>query len=169
MLCISCLCLSLVRNNFIQAGPLLPLLNILLVRMDTILELGGDPWESTYSPAPFFSPGLYPVGFFQAHLWTRVVILLSASAAKVVPDIQIPDRLFLVSKYEVWQGIFACWLLDFLCWDVVTNALQKISWIVCATQYRPFSRSQSLKIWSLFQLSEGLRLCNLSHHLPIRP
>lgn len=39
-----------------------------------ILEFGGDLWESTNSLGPFLSPGLYPMGFFQAYLWTRVVI-----------------------------------------------------------------------------------------------
>lgn len=50
---------------------------------------------------------------------------LMVTAAKATPELHIPDWLFLVSKYEVLQGIFPCWLPDYLRWDVVINALQK--------------------------------------------
>lgn len=104
-----------------------------------ILEFGGDPWESTNSPACLFFPGLYLMGFFQAHLWTWLVILLFCSvfssqdpeachfmvtAGKAAPGLHIPDRFFLVSKYKIREGIFSCWLLG--CWNQCTS---EISWI----------------------------------------
>ena len=108
----------------------------------TILELGGEPWESTNSPRSLVLPGLYHMRFFWAHIWTRVMILhfclvfsskgpelchLMVTAAKAAPDLHVPDWLFLVSKCDAQNSIFASWLLDHLHWDVVINAFQKFS------------------------------------------
>lgn len=94
----------------------------------TTLKLGGgDPWKSSNSPWPLYSPGLYAMWFLQrvnrsmpALLKPQAVILvfpffssswdhehhhLTFTAAKAPPDLLIVNQFF-VSKSQIQQTIF---------------------------------------------------------------
>lgn len=47
------------------------------------------------------------------------------TATRAVPDLHIPNQFFPVCRYEVQQSTPHHWLLDYLCQEVIINALQK--------------------------------------------
>jgi len=158
-----------------HADPLLPLLDFVHVGMNPTWAWRKQSLKINQLFRTVFSPGSYPVGFFQAGqsllswspgLWFRYLlcVFLSESwspvmviAAKAASDLHIPDQSCIVCKREAH-------LLLLIPQQPMSGSGHQCcpatSWIVCALRCSP-----SIRYWGVWSPPWGAGPVNMRHHL----
>lgn len=144
---VSFLNLILIKNSLLNHADLLPPLfdlPIMGIIMGIISKpVGGGPPKSPSTPAPLFSPELYPMGlskqfpeqvlgcslevqgwefylccFFPSRSWTPA---FCDSCCQRCSNLHMPNKVSLVCKREVQQSKSPCWLCDYLFQEIIIN------------------------------------------------